>query len=173
MPNPAKSFGLDRKVVDHQLAPGTFRRILGFARPYRATIATFLAIIVLDALVAAATPLLYREIIDRGIVQGRRGLVIALAAIVAGLAVVLVLLAVAILVIRRRRRGRIVAAVGASAAVADPAGGPPYATLADQSGGRLDDPPSTESPPTGTPAADPEPGGERPASPPTDTGDAS
>ncbi|HET7703779.1 MAG TPA: hypothetical protein VFK35_10285 [Candidatus Limnocylindrales bacterium] len=108
-----------------------------------------------------------------------------LTAIVVGLVVVLVLLAVAAVVIRRRRRGRAVAAAAmaaaavapagpvASAAVADPAGGPPYATLGDQSGGRLDDPPGPESPPTVTPTDDPDPGGDRSASRPTDTGDAS
>lgn len=96
-----------------------------------------------------------------------------LAAVIVGLTVIVVLLAVALVLLRRRQRGRAAAASAPSAALADPAGGPPYATLADQSGGRLDDPPGTESPPTGTPAADPDPGGERPASPPTETGDAS
>ena len=79
MPRAARTFSQDRSVVDHKLAPGTIRRILGFARPYRRQLAVFLALVMLDALLGAATPLLYRAIIDQGIVQERTGLVIALA----------------------------------------------------------------------------------------------
>jgi ATP-binding cassette subfamily B protein len=88
MPRPLKTFTQDRSVTSHRLAPGTIRRILGFARPYRAAIGVFLALIVLDALASAATPLLYRAIIDQGIADERTGLVVALAAVVGGLAVV-------------------------------------------------------------------------------------
>lgn len=90
MPPPergARGFGRDRSVVDHRLAPGTVRRILGFARPHRTAIAAFLALVVVDALVGAAVPLVYRAIIDQGIVEGRTGLVVGLAALTAGLAV--------------------------------------------------------------------------------------
>lgn len=87
-PRASKTFSQDRSVVEHRLKPGTVRRILGFARPYRAALAVFLALIVLDALAGAATPLVYRAIIDQGIQQGRTGLVVGLAVLVAGLAVV-------------------------------------------------------------------------------------
>lgn len=82
------SYSKDRSVAEHKLAPGTIRRILGFARPYRRLIAVFLVLVLADALVGAAVPLLFREIIDEGIVQERRGLVMALAGVVALLAVV-------------------------------------------------------------------------------------
>jgi ATP-binding cassette subfamily B protein len=82
-----KSFSLDRSVTQHRLAAGTVRRIIGFAKPYRRSITVFLALIVVDAVAAAATPLVYRAIIDQGITQGRTGLVVALAGLVAGLAV--------------------------------------------------------------------------------------
>ena len=82
-----KTFSQDRSVVEHRLAPGTLRRIAGFAWPYRGAIAAFLALIVVDALAGAATPLIYRSIIDQGIQQGRTGLVVALACLVAALAV--------------------------------------------------------------------------------------
>ncbi len=88
MPRAAKTFAQDRSVVDHRLKPGTIRRILGFARPYRGALAVFLGLIILDALAGAATPLVYRAIIDQGIQQERTGLVVGLAALVAGLAVV-------------------------------------------------------------------------------------
>ena len=88
MPRGVRSFTQDRSVVDHRFAPGTIGRILGFARPYRRAIAGFLALVVLDALVGAATPLLYRAIIDQGIVDERTGLVVALSAAVGMLALV-------------------------------------------------------------------------------------
>ncbi len=88
MPRPTSSFSQDRSVTDHRLAPGTIRRILGFARPYRVAIALFLILIVLDAAAGAAVPLVYREIIDTGIADGRTGLVIGLAVALAALAFV-------------------------------------------------------------------------------------
>jgi ATP-binding cassette subfamily B protein len=75
-------------VVDHRLAPGTFARIRQFARPHRRAIAAFLAFVVLDALVGASIPLLYKAIIDDGIAQERTALVVGLASVTAGLAVV-------------------------------------------------------------------------------------
>ena len=87
MPRNARTFSQDRSVVDHRLAPGTVRRIIGFARPYRRAIAIFLGLVVVDALAGAAVPLIYRAIIDQGIQDERTGLVVALAAAVAGLAV--------------------------------------------------------------------------------------
>lgn len=87
-PRLAHSFSKDPSVTGHRLAPGTVRRVVAFARPYRVAIALFLALVIVDALVGAAVPLVYREIIDRGIAEQRRGLVIALAGLVAALAVV-------------------------------------------------------------------------------------
>ena len=75
-------------MVDHRLAPGTFARIRQFARPHRRAIAAFLAFVVLDALVGASIPLLYKAIIDDGIAQERTALVVGLASVTAGLAVV-------------------------------------------------------------------------------------
>jgi ATP-binding cassette subfamily B protein len=83
-----RSFTQDRSVADHRLAPGTVRRILGFARPYRVQIGLFLGLVLLDALIGAATPLVYRAIIDHGIGEGRTSVVLAMSAALAGLAVV-------------------------------------------------------------------------------------
>ncbi len=87
-PRQAQSFSKDRSVTAHQLAPGTIRRILGFARPYRRLIGGFLTLVIANALAGAATPLVYAAIIDRGIAEERTGLVLALAGVLAGLAVV-------------------------------------------------------------------------------------
>ncbi len=83
----ARSFVQDRSVTGHTLAPGTLRRIAGFARPYRAEIAVFLGLILLNALAGAAQPLLFKAIIDDGIIPGRADLVLWLAAATAALAV--------------------------------------------------------------------------------------
>jgi ATP-binding cassette subfamily B protein len=82
-----RSFRRDQSVVDHKIAPGTARRMFGFARPYRRLLGGFLVMIVVDAVIGAVNPLLLREIINQGIIERRKGLVVALALVVAGLAV--------------------------------------------------------------------------------------
>jgi len=64
------------------------RRIARFARPYRAWLIIFLVLIVFDALVGAAGPLVYKAIIDEGIIKGRSAYVVAMAGLVALLAIV-------------------------------------------------------------------------------------
>lgn len=76
----------DREVVHHKLQPGLVRRILGYAAAYRGLIVTFLVLISLAAVAGVVPPLLFREIIDRGVLGGDLGLVVRLAAIVAVLA---------------------------------------------------------------------------------------
>jgi len=81
------SFKLDPSVKDAKVAPGTLRRILGLLRPYRAMVAGFLVLVAVDAVVGAIDPLIYREIINRGILGGDARLVVSLALLIAGLAV--------------------------------------------------------------------------------------
>ncbi|PZF79687.1 ABC transporter ATP-binding protein [Jiangella anatolica] len=83
-----RSFTKDRSVTAHKLAPGTLRRILTFARPYKKQLAVFLGLILADALLGAAQPLLFKLIIDEGVLKGDQGLVLGLALAVAGLAIV-------------------------------------------------------------------------------------
>ncbi|MGB3412782.1 MAG: ABC transporter ATP-binding protein [Microthrixaceae bacterium] len=73
------SLSKDRSVTRHQLAPGTIRRIVGFAKPYRRWISLFIGLILLDAALGALTPLIYRQIIDVGIAEKNSGLVVELA----------------------------------------------------------------------------------------------
>jgi len=70
------------------LAPGTLRRIAKFARPYRGWLIAFLVLIIFDALISAAGPLVYKAIIDEGIMKGRSAFVIAMAGLVALLAII-------------------------------------------------------------------------------------
>lgn len=88
-----RSFQRDRSVTRARLRPGTLRRIGQFARPYRRLLVGFGVLILLGAAVGAATPLLFKAIIDDGIVPGRAGVVQVLAGVVAGLAVLEALLA--------------------------------------------------------------------------------
>ncbi len=77
------------------LTPGTSRRVLGFARPYRPQLLVFLVLVLLDAGLVVATPLLFRKIIDDGVLKGDRPLVTGLALVIAALAVAETLLTLA------------------------------------------------------------------------------
>jgi ATP-binding cassette, subfamily B, bacterial len=82
------SFRRDSSVTQQRLAPGTVRRITSYARPYWRSIAAFLVLVVVDAVLVIASPLLFRRIIDDGVAQGDRALVIRLALLVALIAIV-------------------------------------------------------------------------------------
>jgi ATP-binding cassette subfamily B protein len=82
-----RSMRRDQSVTSAKVARGTARRILRFAAPYKRILMFFLVLVVVDAVIGAANPLLFREIINQGIVRHRSGLIVTLALIVAGLAV--------------------------------------------------------------------------------------
>jgi ATP-binding cassette, subfamily B, bacterial len=82
-----RSFTRDRSITSQRLKPGSLRRIISYARPYRLALAAFLTITVADAVVTVAVPLLLKVIIDRGILAKDTGLVLGLAAVTAGLAI--------------------------------------------------------------------------------------
>jgi ATP-binding cassette subfamily B protein len=81
-----RSYRQDASARDHRLAPGTVRRVLGFARPYRRLIAVFLVLVVVGAFLVVATPLLLQRIIDDGVATGDRKLVLVLSSLVAVIA---------------------------------------------------------------------------------------
>ena len=66
-------------VRDATLAEGTSRRVWAFARPYRVTIAVFLAAILIAALLALVPPLVVRAILDDAVPAGDRSLIMWLA----------------------------------------------------------------------------------------------
>jgi ATP-binding cassette subfamily B protein len=82
-----RSFRRDDSVTRHRLAPGTTRRIVRFAAPYRGALAVFLLLIIVDAAIGTANPLIFRAIINDGIVRRHSNVIVALALLVAGLAV--------------------------------------------------------------------------------------
>jgi ATP-binding cassette subfamily B protein len=76
----------DPDVAEHQLSPGVVWRVLRFAKPYRVLISVFVVLVVLMSALSVAPPLLFRQIIDNGILQGDRRVVIILSSTVAALA---------------------------------------------------------------------------------------
>ncbi|MCW2708721.1 MAG: Xenobiotic-transporting ATPase [Frankiales bacterium] len=86
-----RSFQRDSSVLEQKLAPGTVRRIGRFASPYKRDLVIFLVLIVIDALVAVANPLIFKEVIDKGIgknppATGSTNVVLAMALLLVGLA---------------------------------------------------------------------------------------
>ena len=73
----------DPKVKNQRLKAGTFRRILGYARPFKYQIAFFLLLVVIDSLLLLASPLILKELIDKGVVPHNGGLVTKLAILAA------------------------------------------------------------------------------------------
>jgi ATP-binding cassette subfamily B protein len=81
-----RSFRQDPSVTQQKLKPGTVRRIITYAKPYRLWLSLFLVVTILDALITVVNPLLLRAIIDKGILGHDQALVIGLAATVAAVA---------------------------------------------------------------------------------------
>jgi ATP-binding cassette, subfamily B, bacterial len=81
-----RSFSRDRSITQQRIKPGTIRRIMSYARPYRRELIWFLIIVALDAGITVAVPLLLRGLIDNGILPRNTGIVLAIGAAVVGLA---------------------------------------------------------------------------------------
>ena len=82
-----RRLGQDPDLADHRLTKGVLRRILRFARPYRTLILVFVGLVVLTSALAVTPPLLFKEIIDQGVLQGNRRLLVVLGSAVAVVAV--------------------------------------------------------------------------------------
>src|SRR5215468_879207 len=81
-----RSFSRDRSITHQRIKRGTVRRIMSYARPYRRELVIFLIIVALDAGITVAVPLLLRNLIDNGILPRDAGYVLAIGAVVVGLA---------------------------------------------------------------------------------------
>jgi len=77
----------DPEIAQHQLSAGVVWRVLKFAKPYRVLITIFVALVIVIAALNVAPPLIFRQIIDEGILQGDLRVVIILSLTVAGLEV--------------------------------------------------------------------------------------
>ena len=74
------------QLPNRKLAKGTVRRIARFAAPYKRMLLAFLALIVVDAVVGAVNPLIFGAIVN-DIIARKRSLVVELALLVGGLAI--------------------------------------------------------------------------------------
>ncbi len=78
----------DPNVVDKALPPGTWRRVLRFAGPYRLDLTVFLIMVIGDALIGVITPILAGRVINQITRHGAAHVVVQIAFVIAGLAVV-------------------------------------------------------------------------------------
>ena len=83
-----RSFSRDRSVTHQRLKPGSVRRILSYARPYRLDLTLFLTANALAAVSAVAVPLLLKTIVDQGIIRQDMTVVLSVSGVVALLALV-------------------------------------------------------------------------------------
>ncbi|MGB6451750.1 MAG: ABC transporter ATP-binding protein [Steroidobacteraceae bacterium] len=80
-----RSLGQDSSVLGKKIKPGTTRRTLAFAAPYASLLSRFLLVVVLNAAIGTANPLIYRLIINNGILKGNTPLIVKLALLLVGL----------------------------------------------------------------------------------------
>ncbi len=84
---PLGALRLDNSITHKKIRPGTFKRILPYARPYRWELTSLLAVTALGASVAVAQPILLGMIIDNAIIPHRLGVLIWLSSILAAMGV--------------------------------------------------------------------------------------
>jgi len=77
----------DNSVKDKKLTKGTLKRIGSFATPYRSSITIYLSTVVVESILIIITPLVLRELIDKGVLKQNASLVTSLALLVGGLAI--------------------------------------------------------------------------------------
>ena len=82
-----RSMTADPSVKNQKLKPGTVKRIASYAKPYKAYITIFLITVVIEAFLIITSPLLLRELIDKGVIPKDGALVTKLALAVAFIAI--------------------------------------------------------------------------------------
>ncbi|HEV2887292.1 MAG TPA: ABC transporter ATP-binding protein [Jatrophihabitans sp.] len=83
-----RSMRRDSALSKRPLRDGTARRVIAFAKPYRRELLLFLIVIALDALIGVATPVLAGRVINQITSRGEVRVVVWIAVIIAGLAVI-------------------------------------------------------------------------------------
>ncbi|HEY4946938.1 MAG TPA: ABC transporter ATP-binding protein, partial [Acidimicrobiales bacterium] len=82
-----RSMRRDESVTQQRVTKGTAKRMFQFARPYQRILAWFLVLVVVDAVIGVVNPLLFRSIIDKGIPEHNKPLILGLALVAAVLAI--------------------------------------------------------------------------------------
>lgn len=77
------SFGQDSSVLKKKVKSGTATRTIAFAAPYASLLALFLLVVIASASIGIANPLIYRYVINDGILKGNSALIVRLALLVA------------------------------------------------------------------------------------------
>jgi ATP-binding cassette subfamily B protein len=78
----------DSSVAGKKIAPGTWKRVLQFAKPYRPELTVFLFIIIADALIGVATPVLAGRVVNQITGHAAVRVVVDIALVIAALAVI-------------------------------------------------------------------------------------
>lgn len=82
-----RTLSSDQSVKNAKLKPGTLKRIIKYAKPYKSRFALFFLALILDSLLTVATPLLLKRLIDQGVIPKNGALVTELALLVGLIAV--------------------------------------------------------------------------------------
>ena len=82
------TFRKDEEVLKHKLAPGTWPRLRQFIRPHAGILVFFLFLVILDAAVGTINPLIFRQLINHGILPGDSHLIVVLALTAAGISII-------------------------------------------------------------------------------------
>ncbi|WP_336921162.1 ABC transporter ATP-binding protein [Aquipuribacter sp. SD81] len=98
-----RSFSRDPSVAGRRVGAGTWRRIAGYADRYRWRIVVFVALTVASAVLVVVTPLLLQRLVDDGVTEGDRRVVLVLA----GLTVVVALVEALVTLVTRWLSARI------------------------------------------------------------------
>jgi len=82
-----RSLTRDGSVKKRGIKNGTINRVLGYATPLKVDITLLIVVVVIDAFLVVAQPLLFKRIIDEGISAGNRNVVITTSILVGVLAI--------------------------------------------------------------------------------------
>ncbi len=88
MGRPAARMGFDPATLNRKVKAGTAGRAAAYAKPYVGTLLLFLLVVMANASIAVANPLIYREIVNVGILTGNTALIVQLALLVGVIGIV-------------------------------------------------------------------------------------
>ncbi|HTT03968.1 MAG TPA: ABC transporter ATP-binding protein [Steroidobacteraceae bacterium] len=82
-----RAFNADPSVLERGIKPGTLRRALQIAAPYTGWLLLLAGVVIADAVISVTYPLIYRRIINEGILRADTALIVRLAVLIAVLGV--------------------------------------------------------------------------------------
>jgi ATP-binding cassette subfamily B protein len=82
-----RSLRQDPSVLEQRIKPGTLRRTIAMAAPYTGQLLLLAGVVIVDASISIANPLIYRSIINDGILRANTALIVHLAVLIAVLGV--------------------------------------------------------------------------------------